>query len=362
MSALSPFSVTPFDPNMHNRFDECSKNIQICSQCKPTIESVTEDSTEQRIVNLLDRKTLSLEENLHLACQEGDLYSASYFLARGASVHTLINGISPLFYACQKENAQIVELLLKNGASASQKNDLSYKALNDKYWKINDHMGLHGATPMKAAIVSRNRYIVKLILRFKAPLDEPIYLGRTPLFVAIQTKNERLALFFILKGAKLNVQDHTGHSIMSAAVSCGLLRIVQELINRCVSVKDVRTDGATLLHDAIFEPAVLSLLLQHGAKEVINKRSDDRWTALALAVDAGVLKSISILIKAGADLSLRYGSFDIVELAKRKLFELEYSYKRYPEFHDTKAQDIANRKAIIELLEQAMNSPIRSAL
>ncbi|MBI3211780.1 MAG: ankyrin repeat domain-containing protein [Simkania negevensis] len=299
----------------------------------------------------------------HAAINEGECDVVAFLIACGVSVSGLLEGISPLYTACKHGKIEIAQLLLENGALSTQKNDLSYQAKWSKYWHINDIVGLHGATPMKAAISSGSRDLVNLLIQYKAPFDEPGPDGRSPVFLAVFYRREDLALFFIENGANIKVRDYHGISLLSMTVRGGCLRVAQELVKRGVDIAEQDEDGSTALYDAAGgkNPELLAFLLQHGAAAVKNVLWLGKWTPISSAVSSGNVENVKLLVEAGADLSINYEGMDILELAKKELCKSESSlrenesfYRSHPQYREESERTIGNKRAVVEFLQKTM--------
>lgn len=73
---------------------------------------------------------MTSDEQLCLACQEGDLARAKQALAEGAKPVPMFDGEpSPLMYASESGNLHFVQLLIDAGADVSYKDDLGSTAL-----------------------------------------------------------------------------------------------------------------------------------------------------------------------------------------------------------------------------------------
>jgi ankyrin repeat protein len=115
--------------------------------------------------------------------------------------------------------------------------------------------------------------------------------------------------FLIGAGADLNVTDRNGLTPLMAACSLGKAkgsRVALRLIEAGADVKYVRAgDGMTALKFAVesCRAEVIQSLIDHGAA-VNGPRGTDQ-TALMLAARANNVTALNVLVKNGADLTLR---------------------------------------------------------
>jgi Ankyrin repeats (3 copies) len=96
-------------------------------------------------------KAQNLNEDLIVAARKSDLAAVKSLLAKGADVNTKTEyGATPLFYACDRGNAEIVKILIEHGADVN---------ITDKFYK---------ATPIIWAVQRDHADVVKLLVE-KAP-------------------------------------------------------------------------------------------------------------------------------------------------------------------------------------------------
>ncbi len=268
------------------------------------------------VLRLPSKKSLT-EKIFDRAVEEEETAVVKFFLKRGVSPATLIDGKTALYIACKKGNMPLAQVLVQFGANPRTKNDLNARGALDNYWPLNDIGREHAAVPLRAAVDIGHLGIVKLLQHHaKAPIDEPDGLSRTPLFSAVFKKQEEVALYLIGEGVSLDVIDRYGLSLLWMAVRTQSLRIVRELVQHGMSPATVLKKGMTCVYIAAEtdNPQVLRYLLRHGGKKVINTLWLGKWTPISMAVQCGLLKNVHILVKAGADLSLTYDGKTLPEL------------------------------------------------
>ena len=278
-----------------------------------------------------------------------------FLLDQGVSPKALVNGITPLYRACENNQLEIATLLLaKNPTLVSQKNDLSHYSL------IRQRTEFDEATPIEGAIKAGSLDLVKLLLNHGAPFDEKNHDMRTNLYLAVKFSKEEIALFFIENGSKLEVMDKSNTSLISLAVSQGLLKVVQELIKKGVSTNKIRNDieGPLLMSAASTNSELLKFLLTTDAKEHLNFNDSFR-TPLKIAAITGNLENVKILLKAGADPTATfYKGETLLQSLEKQLIELEkplrspsYGTIRSPE--DWKIME-ENKQNSIEKLQEVI--------
>ncbi|WP_265027948.1 ankyrin repeat domain-containing protein [Wolbachia endosymbiont (group A) of Calamotropha paludella] len=118
------------------------------------------------IVEVLKQKQLNLDKELLIAAEKGDLEKVRESIRRGANVNIQDRqGWTPLFWAIQKNNFNIIELLLDNSADI----------------KVKDN---EGWTPLHWAVSLGSLDIVEHLVERGADVNASTADGRTPLDIA----------------------------------------------------------------------------------------------------------------------------------------------------------------------------------
>jgi ankyrin len=191
---------------------------------------------------------------LHYACQLGDLDMVKLLLASGASYAFLDNlQNTGLHYAAEHGHCHIVCHLLKNGA----KNDYS----KNKYLE----------TPLHVACKLGKAEVVQCLLAAGGSVNILTSRKETPLHLAAQSGNTSLVKLLLECGALPNKLNSKGKSALSIAVEFQLVETVQVLLQNgadpAISDKSALHVAATL--NGIDQPELISkitsLLLDYGA-------------------------------------------------------------------------------------------------
>ena len=182
------------------------------------------------------------------------------------------DGTTPLHWAVQKDDADLVDRLIKAGANVRAKND-------------------YGSTPMTEAAINGNVAILEKLLKAGADVESPNADGQTALMVVARTSNVDAAKLLLSRGANVN------------------------------SVEKWREQTALMWAAAENQPAMVKVLVEHGAN--VNARSKvNNWerqvtaearaiarpsgglTPLLYAARQGCLECTKILAEHAADLDL----------------------------------------------------------
>ena len=187
------------------------------------------------------------EAELLLAIKEGDMKWARQLLTK-ASVHTQdLEGNSPLFLACAKNELSLAKALLKQGASAEVRNNAE-------------------RTPLMEAAKNGNLQLVKELLDKDKNLD-------------------------------LDAQDVDGQSALLDAARAGAGEIVNFLIQEAADVKITNRSLSTPLIEIARhpQPATVHALLARGANACA--RTAHHRTAVTEAAAAGQFEVLEILLR-----------------------------------------------------------------
>ena len=130
-------------PSYTNRYKTWKKN----SGGPKTKENLFSDNDKKDvdIIDINNCKDNNLNNNLHLAVKENNEEFVKYFLDKNFSPNEQnIFGETPLHYAMQLKNKNIIELLLKKGGNINIKNNkgITPYDLADKDIKIHFHFNL----------------------------------------------------------------------------------------------------------------------------------------------------------------------------------------------------------------------------
>ncbi|ALA62384.1 ankyrin repeat family protein [Turkeypox virus] len=146
------------------------------------------------------------ESPLHLAVEMGNLDIIDLLIGTGININNKFcySGHTPLHIAVKRDTRyDIVDMLLKNGADPSIKND-------------------NNETVLHIAVKNENNAMVDMLLKYSPDLEPRDCYGFTPLYNAIMKKNSYITKCLLDKGASANAMCDKGCSVLLMAVSrCG---------------------------------------------------------------------------------------------------------------------------------------------
>jgi ankyrin repeat protein len=199
---------------------------------------------------------------LHWAAQRDNLEIVNLLLTSGANPKAATRyNLTPLYLACVNGNAEIIERLIRAGADA---NTISEE----------------GETALMTASVTGKVDAVQTLLSHGADVNakDPIK-GQTALMWAASEGNAGVVSLLVKSGSDLKAKSKAGFTPMLFAVRNGRMDVVRVLLDNKANANDVATDGTSALNMAVvnayFELA--SVLLDAGANP---NAPDPRGSAL----------------------------------------------------------------------------------
>ena len=229
---------------------------------------------------------------LHLAASHGYLDIVALLIEYRAAVDILQDfGWTPLHEAARNGHTSVVSLLIENGANP-------------------DKRTISGWTPLEFAAAYGWFHTAKLLVEEEADINIQSTGGWTPLHSAIKNGHTHVAQFLIQRNAALKATGD-GWTPLHQAAERALFTIMRQLLQRGADV-NARTDhGDTALHlciqarDEVDEKqclAVVKLLLERGAQFTANT---DGWTALHAAAACDYTEIINFLLDQGVDVNVQ---------------------------------------------------------
>jgi ankyrin repeat protein len=139
-----------------------------------------------------------------------------------------------------------------------------------------------------------------------AKVNSVNYAKQTSLHAACEANNGEVAWELLASGCNADQRDAVGQTPMHRAAFVGAIEALRALLDYGANVK-VRDEGRQLpIHKAAMmgRQAALQLLLQRDPNSV-NAEANDGWTCLHLAAHHGHSAAVEILLRYGADVTLR---------------------------------------------------------
>lgn len=207
----------------------------------------------------LTKKTIEATDSagnsaLHYAASWGINEAIQAITSKGGAVDVVNSeGVTPLFFACRKDNVAVVDQLALQGASIDYRNSL-------------------GETPLHEAVKWGNILVASRLITLGASINAQNSNGKTPLALAIRGGKHELTTLLINRGAALDAQDTRGESVLIACVKEKNVGLTSLLISRGASISLQDTLGRTALHYAVIGgSAELIRLLNNGTASVLGR-------------------------------------------------------------------------------------------
>jgi len=252
------------------------------------------------------------ETPLHWAANEPNTEIIALLLAKGANVNaTNNNGWTPLFGAVLHGNRAIAELLLAKGASCNAKakngetplhlmpfdgKPVVAELLLSKGANV-DVRGPIEQTPLHIAAFHGKTEVAEFLLAHHADVNAHDSNGATPLHLAVRQKSQALVERLLANGADVNATNNTGQTPLFANPD---KPIAELLVAKGANLKLTDTTGRTALINAAYQGnnACAEVLIAHGAD--VNVVGKDRITALDWAERKGNKPLGELLVANGA--------------------------------------------------------------
>lgn len=252
------------------------------------IEPTTKASTDQivtaeRVDEWLEEGA-DINEELSNAIIGNDAKRAALLIRKGADVNKRnTQGYAPLHNAARNRNSPLVELLVKNKADVDERDE-------------------DGFTPLILAVSRNHVPTIEMLARLGADLDLPTSNGITPLGIALSDGHYYAAKALIDLGAKVDMP--------SGKEAVTPLMVVATQITAQTRAAHI-TQGPSPIELA-------QHLIDKGAN--VNAASKDGVTPLMIAAGHNNVPMIGVLLRAGADPSLK-SSADrtALDIAKKAL-------------------------------------------
>lgn len=292
----------------------------------------------------------------------------------GALVNTTSSyGITPLIAAAAGGHRESVELLLKNGAEANVKDDMGRTPLlhamrtNDRkmaealaasYPQAINMPDNSGNSPLIYAAQKGNTDNVNVLLKYEVNVDyqNPTN-GVSALIAASANGHDKTAKALIAGEATLDLRDKLGRTALFYAARNGQYNLVRQFIKEGANIDALDKNGENLLMAAA--ESQTPRLLNYLTPQYFFIDTADRAgkTALMYSTQKGT-KALQWLINKGADLDLRDANGDTALMHAIKNNNNSAALLLLREGADITAVNKQNKNALQLAQEVMPNSPV----
>nr|XP_055179746.1 ankyrin repeat domain-containing protein 29 isoform X2 [Nyctereutes procyonoides] len=223
---------------------------------------------------------------LMVASYAGHIDCVRELVLQGADINLQReSGPTALFFAAQQGHNDVVRFLFEFGASTE--------------FRTKD-----GGTALLAASQYGHMQVVETLLKHGANIHDQLYDGATALFLAAQGGYLDVIRLLLSSGAKVNQPRQDGTAPLWIASQMGHSEVVRVMLLRGADRDAARNDGTTALLKAANKGYndVIEELLKFSPTLGILKNGT---SALHAAVLSGNIKTVALLLEAGADPALR---------------------------------------------------------
>ncbi|XP_048662387.1 ankyrin repeat domain-containing protein 29 isoform X3 [Marmota marmota marmota] len=237
---------------------------------------------------------------LMVASYAGHIDCVRELVLQGADINLQReSGTTALFFAAQQGHNDVVRFLFGFGASTECRTK-------------------DGGTALLAASQYGHMQVVETLLKHGANIHDQLYDGATALFLAAQGGYLDVIRLLLSSGAKVNQPRQDGTAPLWIASQMGHSEVVRVMLLRGADRDATRNDGTTALLKAANKGYndVIEELLKFSPTLGILKNGT---SALHAAVLSGNIKTVALLLEAGADPALRNKANELpAELTKNE--------------------------------------------
>lgn len=202
------------------------------------------------------------------------------------------DGLTPLTSAIYRRDVCILRILLERNASINKKDG-------------------GGETPLSIAVSLGHLEMVRLLLEHKATIQPDNPQVSTPFCDAVKKGNLEIMKLLLEHRALINPASKNNDNPLYIAASQGNIEVLDFLMANQAEINQVGIDelnGSTPLFHAVRKNEINAMKLLIERKASVDQGDKSGCTPLIAATVNGNLEAVMMLLRAGANLSLRYAN------------------------------------------------------
>ena len=214
-------------------------------------------------------------------------------------------GCTALYIASERNNIELVKLLLEKGADVN-----------------GESMGKN--TALHIASEKNNLFIANYLLKKGANVDARNARNETPLFKSCRINLIKMTKLLLDNGANPNITDITGKSALFPVCFFGFYEIAKLLINANIDLNITDLDNVTALELACWDGFIdiVKLMVENNADLNIKIKGED---ILKWAIEREEYELVDMLVKKDAKLPIRW----IIKENKKEALRIIINNKKH---------------------------------
>lgn len=214
---------------------DSNNNILQIRKMPPLLENPSYDEVAYCVITDQGKADRNDWTPLHFAAQAGQTDIVEYLITNGADVNAEnIEGKAPLQFAADNDHKEIVKLLIDKGADvslhvATHMGDLARaKSLIEEGAGVNAE-DFGGETPLHIAAAKGHKEIAELLIAKGADVNTKNNWDWTPLHTAAAKGHKDIVEYLVCKGSDVNIRENEGKTPLKLAKEKGHTEIVELL-------------------------------------------------------------------------------------------------------------------------------------
>ena len=269
---------------------------------------------------LLELKTEAGKTPLHFAVEGGQADIVRYLLDKGADINARnVAGETPLHYAAGWGFLDVIALLIEKGADVKARSNegdtplhyVRFQAITPVAKILLDHgaeanaRNKAGDSLLVAAFGRARRDLIDLLFSRGAIIDNEGGEGMRLLTSAVEMGKTDLIDFLFSKGVRVKAEGELGNLLLHGAAAQGNQKIVDMIIGKGADLTMLSPDGGTLFHSAAKGNSLDLARLLAGKGLDVNAVDKLGRTALQISEDWGNTDFSEFLQKSGGRKTVR---------------------------------------------------------